>query len=325
MDPLEAFDLAPHSHDAFFKAMFSDIGRATAFFKAHLPCEIAARADWATLALLPGSFVKSTLREAHSDLFFSLDIGGLPARIYLLFEHQSTVPPAMPLRMLGYVTDILTDHHKRHGLPLPPVLPFVFHQGPDEWTISPAFEDLFELPPECAVELLAYLPRFRHALLDLTRFDPARAEGDATIQIILQLMKLARMNRMRAYFEWLAANLADQLPDSLLKRMLIYALHADEDLDPETIYHSLSANPDLAESIMSTAQMLKDQGRDEGRVEGRTEGEIRGRFFAAIQLLQEQLGRPVDEMETLRKMDNSELETLRDRLKAEWTRRFKST
>jgi hypothetical protein len=56
------------------------------------------------------------------------------------------------------------------------VLPLVLHQGPDTWNLSTAFEDLFELPEDLAPALRPFLPQFHHALLDLTRFDPAAEE-----------------------------------------------------------------------------------------------------------------------------------------------------
>lgn len=122
---------AAHTNDGFFKAVFSQPKHAIAFFKSHLPPAITAKVDWASLVVLPGSFVKSSLQQVHSDLLFSVRIGGCETLLYLLFEHQSSPDPAMPLRLLGYVTEIYTKHHKSHGFPLPPVLPFVFHQGPE--------------------------------------------------------------------------------------------------------------------------------------------------------------------------------------------------
>ncbi len=101
---------AAHTHDGFFKAIFSQPEHATAFFKSQLPPSITARIDWPSLAVLPGSFVKSNLQQVHSDLLFSVRIGGRETLLYLLFEHQSNPDPAMPLRMLGYVTEILVLH-----------------------------------------------------------------------------------------------------------------------------------------------------------------------------------------------------------------------
>ena len=118
----EPLDLSGSPHDAFFKSVFSEPEYAVGFFRKHLPPAIVAAADWDGLQVIPGSFVKSQLSQVHSDLLFSLEIGERRCLLYLLLEHQSTVDPAMPLRLLGYVTEILLRHEKDHGLPLPPVI-----------------------------------------------------------------------------------------------------------------------------------------------------------------------------------------------------------
>jgi predicted transposase/invertase (TIGR01784 family) len=97
---------AVHTNDGFFKAIFSQPEHATSFFKSHLPPAIVAQIDWLTLVVLPGSFVKSSLQKLHSDLLFSVSIQGSESLIYLLFEHQSTPDPAMPLRLFSYLAEI---------------------------------------------------------------------------------------------------------------------------------------------------------------------------------------------------------------------------
>jgi len=44
------------------------------------------------------------------------------------------------------MTEIFTQHHKSYGFPPPPVLPFVFHQGPESWSISSSFEEFLDCP-----------------------------------------------------------------------------------------------------------------------------------------------------------------------------------
>ncbi|MCU0752455.1 MAG: Rpn family recombination-promoting nuclease/putative transposase [Akkermansiaceae bacterium] len=306
---------AAHTHDGFFKAVFSQPEHASAFFKSHLPVGISAKIDWPSLAVLPGSFVKSSLQQVHSDLLFSCRIGDRETLLYLLFEHQSSPDPAMPLRMLGYVTEILIQHHKAHGLPLPPVLPFVFHQGPEAWNVSTTFEDLFALPDQLPAELPPLLPKFQHALLDLSRFDPAMQEGDSRLRAILQLMKLARQKELLRFFQWLAGFSAAELPDSLLALMLLYALHADSDLDAEKIYHTLSSNPELEKNAMSVAEKLKAEGRVEGRAEGLRIGKI--------QAFEEFLEKPQTSRASLEAMPLAELEALHLELHREYEARFK--
>jgi predicted transposase/invertase (TIGR01784 family) len=255
--------------------------------------------------------------------------------LYLLFEHQSSLDPAMPLRLLGYVMEILTQHHKAHGFPLPPVLPLVLHQGPDTWNLSTAFEDLFELPEDLAPVLRPFLPQFHHALLDLTRFDPAAEEADTRLRVVLQLMKLARQKELLRFFQWLAGFSARELPDTLLGLMLLYALHADSDLDAEKNYHNLSSNPELEKNTMSVAEKLIAQGREEGisqgisqgREEGISQGISRGResglWIGRIQLLEEFLDLPVSSGEALAALSLEELKAMQEQLHGEYELRFK--
>ena len=313
--PGEPLAPAAHTNDGFFKAVFSQPEHAIAFFKSHLPPAIAAKVDWTSLKVLPGSFVKSSLQQVHSDLLFSVRIGGCETLLYLLFEHQSSPDPAMPLRVLGYATEIYTKHHKAHGLPLPPVLPFIFHQGPESWNVSTAFEDLFELPDELAADLLPFLPKFHHALLDLTRFDPDTGEDDTRLRVVLQLMKLARQKELLRFFQWLAGFSARDLPDSLLGLMLLYALHSDSDLDAKKIYHTLSSNPELEKNTMSVAEKLKAEGRVEGRVEGL--------WIGKIQAFEEFLEKNPTSREILEAMPLAELEALHQKLHREYEVRFK--
>ncbi len=298
--------LAAHPNDAYFKEVFSQPEYAAAFFRQHLPPDLAAGIAWDSLVLMPSSFVKQDLQQIHSDLLFSAKIQGREALLYLLFEHQSTPDPLMSLRLLGYLLEIFQRHRQEHGLPLPPVIPFVLHQGPEVWFVSPHFEDLFDLPPGLEQTLLPYLPKFRHALLDLSRFDPAAEEADAQMRVILQLLKLAREQRMIEFFSWLAADLVmDAMSPDLLRRTLLYALHAQSDLDVEEIAHTLQRNPELKERTMSIAQKLIAKGK----AEGKAEGEILGTWKGKLRLLQELMGLPVARDAELAGLSAADLES----------------
>ncbi len=314
-DSSDSGDFSTHPNDAFFKSIFSEPEHATTFFKSHLAGEISTHVDWRSLRVMPTSFVKNSLRQIHSDLLFSVKISGREALLYLLFEHQTTVDPAMPLRLFGYVGEILNQHYKVHGLPLPAVVPYILHQGPDRWTVSTQFEDLFDLPLETSAALLPFLPKFQHALLDLSCYNPSSQEADVQMRIVLHLMKLARDHQLVEFFEWLAQSVAVQVPDNLLKRLLLYALHADSNLDAEEIYHTLSINPELEKQAMSVAQKLKAEGRSEGRSEGF--------WIGKIQLMEEFLGRPLSSHELLEGNSLKNLEAIYQALYTEYQLRFK--
>jgi predicted transposase/invertase (TIGR01784 family) len=313
-NPSSTVKPAHHPHDTFFKEVFSQPAQATAFFQSHLPSSIVQQIDWTSLAVRPGSFIKSNLQQLHSDLLFSVKLQGRESFLYLVFEHQSSVDPLMPLRLLGYLTEILTSHQQTRGLPLPPILPFVLHQGPETWTVSTHFEDLFALPDDLAVELLPYLPKFQHALLDLTRFDPATNEHDIPLRSVLQLMKLARQRDLLKYFQWFVSNITYSLLDhELALRLLNYALATDSQLDLEKIYLNLSRDSELKKDIMSIADQLKAEGRREGDLMGR------------IRSFEEFLGQAISPRETLTTLSTDELEKRYEQLHLEYEIRFKKS
>jgi hypothetical protein len=195
----------------------------------------------------------------------------------------------------------------------------VFHQGPETWVASTQFEDLFSLPENLANDLLPYLPKFRHALLDLTQFDPGSEQDDARLKIILQLMKLARQKELLRFFRWLAEFPSNELPDDLLSKMLLYALYADSNLDAEKIYPTLTSNPELRRNTMSIAEKLIAQGH----MAGLTEGISQGRWVGRIQALQEFLDLPVAEADSFEGLSLVELESMHQRLHQEYELRFK--
>ncbi len=302
----DANEFVTAPHDAFFKEIFSNPEHAAGFFKKHLPAEIAARIDFQTLNLMPGSFVKPDLKQTHSDLLYSVMVAGRELMLYLLFEHQSTVEEVMRLRLFGYTHGICDRHYQLHGLPLPPVFSIVIHQGPDRWTPSKSFEDQFDLPEDLRKDFLPYLPKFDHFLLDLSKYDPATGEDDPSQMAVLQLMKMARDNQVLEFFRWLARSAAAQIGEALFAKLVYYAVHANCPLDLEELLQNLSAIPELQKRTMSLAEKLRSEGKSEGRSEGVKLGEVKGR----IRLMEELLGLPprsdssfsiesMDEMETV--------------------------
>ncbi|MGK0187607.1 MAG: putative transposase YdaD [Verrucomicrobiales bacterium] len=319
-------DLARHPHDAFFKEIFTNTEDATAFFQSHLPPDVVESCEWSTLKVLPGSFVKSTLQQAHSDLLFSVQSrsrnpsisGNSETReflLYLLFEHQSNVDPIMPLRLLSYMVQIFSAHHERHGLPLPPVIGFVLHQGPDKWTVSQHFDQLFDLPDDPVMKqaLLPFLPNFQHGLLDLTQCDPGQDEDVRSVRIVLQLMKLAREKRLLEFFDWLVMacqSFLEDLPSRRLETLLLYALHADSNLDIEQLARNVESSKQLQKLTMSVAEKLKAEGKAEGKIEGKTEGKIEGLWIGRIQLLQTLMGKEASTDEDLTAQSIEELQEM---------------
>lgn len=131
------------------------------------------------------------------------------------------------------------------------------------------------------------------------------------MQVVLQLMKLARQKDLLRFFQWLVRFSAKNLPESLLRMMLLYALHSDSDLDVEKIYLSHSSNPEFKRNTMSVAEKLIAQGR------------VEGLWIGKIQAFEEFLEKPQTLRKALEVMPISELMALHQDLHHEYEVRFK--
>jgi predicted transposase/invertase (TIGR01784 family) len=141
-------------HDKLFKLGFSDPATAAAFLREHIPARISEALDWDALELLPGSFIDPRFRAHESDLLFAAPMSGHAARIYLLFEHQTTEDKLIALRLMRYMVSVWERHlADSPGGPLPVILPVVLAQNDREWKLRPEFGALFSLPETLANDL----------------------------------------------------------------------------------------------------------------------------------------------------------------------------
>jgi predicted transposase YdaD len=156
-------------HDALFKSTFSDPRHAAGALRCALPPAFAARVDWPTLALEPGSFVDDDLQDRHADLLFSARVADRRALLYLLHEHQSSAHPLMPFRLVAYLVRIWESWLKNNpgAKQLPAILPVVLHHGEGGWTAARSMEALYDLDEETLAAADEHLVRLRFVLDDL--------------------------------------------------------------------------------------------------------------------------------------------------------------
>jgi len=278
-------------HDALFKATFSQVDRAAEELRHVLPPELLARVDLSSLSLESGSFVDEALRERHTDLLFSLRLDGRDARIYLLFEHQSTPDAWMPLRLLRYMLRIWESCVADGATSLPVVIPVVLHHGDSGWRAPTRFEALFDLPPEAA----EFTPHFRFLLDDLATQSEAALRArtaSAFTRLVLSALQQARSERdlARLLHSW-EGLIRESLraPDGrralgLVIRYLFEVRGAAEFDAARATLRELDAGTESEETMQTIAQMLESRGMERGRQEGLQEGLLRGRreFFLGL-------------------------------------------
>jgi predicted transposase YdaD len=283
-----------HAHDRLFRAGLSNPAAAAAFLIDRLPPEVAAHIDWSTLKLEPGSFVDPDLRLAESDLLFSAKADGRDIGIYVLFEHQSTRDPRLPMRLLRYKVGIWHrwEQDPSNRPPYPQIVSIVVAQNGSVWNVDPSFSSLFSFTgPDDPMR--RYLPDFLYELIQLAAlpFDAIRSTPDGTL--VLRILKAERSGELLSDPIW---------DDELLRTVLLDTFHlavsymySRDSVDNDALFHkikSIGSEPHRT-SAMTLAQKLHQDGRMEGRRDGIEEGfangELKGTLAASRQSVLEAL------------------------------------
>jgi Putative transposase, YhgA-like len=287
--------MQPNVHDAFFKEMLSRPEHAASILRQILPATIAARIDFATLALCAGSYVDQALKERHSDLLFSATIDARPVLLYLLFEHQSRVDGMMSFRLLRYEVRIWErwQRDNPHAQKLPVILPVVLHHSVDGWTGSTAFEDLLDADPDTLAAVAPHVPGFQFVLEDLSHEtdEALRARAmTALARLSLWCLRHARepwelVDRLGAWVDLVREVRAAPQGAAALALIMRYIFATNEPDRPEDLVRRLLAavGEEGKEEIMTAADQLMERGREQGREQGQREmvlNQLRGRFGA---------------------------------------------
>lgn len=274
--------MTPTPHDALVKAIFSQLEHAAGILQAVLPPALAARIDFSTLALCPGSFVDRLLRGCHTDLLFSAKVAGQEVLIYVLFEHQSTVEALMALRLVQYMVRIWERHHRAHPETrrLPPILPVVLHHGTNGWSASTTFEGLLDVDEATLSALGEHTVRMRFVLDDISEATDETLKGRAMTalgRVALWCLRHGRepdelVRRLRGWRDLMAEVRRAPNGREALEVIWQYILAAHEKKKhrPEDVMARLmeAAGEEAKEEMMSVADMLRAEGRKEGREEG---------------------------------------------------------
>jgi predicted transposase YdaD len=285
---------AQSPHDAFFKQVFGVAENAVGELRAVLPAAVAARVDWATLQRVDGSCVDPDLSTSESDLVFSVRISARRALVYILFEHQSTSDPMMGLRLLRYIVRIWErwTRHEPNATRLPLVLPVVLHHSETGWTAARRLRDLVDLDDDERAAVGPLVPNVEYVLDDVSHASDddlmGRGMSSAAALAMWALRDARRLDAPafeKAVRRWrnALATLADQAGGAEVLQSLFCYYSAVGEVSPERVGRALRDHVGrrAEEAYVTTADML----RQEGRALGRSEGEATGKAEALCAVL----------------------------------------
>lgn len=255
-------------HDKLFAAAFGDPENAAGLLRAELPAALADAIDWDSLELQSGSFIDPHFRSVEADLLFSAKIQERETFLYVLFEHQSTKDPRLPLRLLRYILRAWDRLESRFPPPgkLPPILPVVLSQNAEIWDVPTRLAELLDIPEELEDEFRPFLPDFGYRHLQLAEMDYKDIPGTSAGIFVLRAMKAERLGELLENSVW-EEELAIQVPQDLFLMVLRYILDADVDKEAFVTKLEELQEPEIRSKAMTLAQQFRQEGRQEGRQE----------------------------------------------------------
>ncbi len=287
--------VATNPHDQLVRKTLGIPEHAAGELRAILPPALAKRVDWSTLRAEPGSFVDTGGPERHTDLLFSATIGGRDARIYVVFEHQSSFDRWMPLRLLVYMGRIWVSLADAGAKRLPVIVPVVLYNGDTTWTGARRFADLLDADEPLLTLTRAFIPNFQLLIDDLARVSELallRRPMSALARLVVWVLRAVRLGFDPAHLaEW--ARLLEQArleagPEAFTQ-LFVYLSEVD---GGDTLYGAIEAiiDDELSEETMGLRKKWEDAAREQGIKQGIEQGIDRGRAELLLKQLQLKFG-----------------------------------
>jgi predicted transposase YdaD len=283
----------PQPHDTLVKAAFSRPENAIGALRAVLPPALLSQLDLSSLRLSPTTFVTPELAQLHADLVYELQVAGRCGLVcFVLYEHQSTVDPLMPLWVLLYLAGAWKHWAETHpdARTLPAIIPVVLYHGEPRWTAATSLREIIDLPVEGLDAAAAFLPSLSFILDDLCRVpdeDVRTRELGVLGRLALLLLKHSRTLVATGLGRDSLARFLDGVRDLLVllpdrgdrTRVFRYIIEVVKGAEPEVLVEALgpAAPADFKEDVMTAAEKLRQEGKKEGLVEGKKEGLVEGK------------------------------------------------
>ncbi|MGB6976512.1 MAG: Rpn family recombination-promoting nuclease/putative transposase [Gammaproteobacteria bacterium] len=269
----------PTPHDHFFRAAMSRQEVAKAFFETHLPAHILKRVDLKTLTLRKESFIDEELKEAISDLLFSVNFNQHLGYLYLLVEHRSIPWRWLPLKVLQYLISALENHRKEtRSQHLPIIVPLVFYHGEKTpYTEPTELLNLFDDPAGIMKDIVSS----RFHLVDIGQMPDEALKEKAWLNVLQFCSKHAFARDLLAYMPQIITlwqELTAKGEEDYILESLNYLLNAGKISDKRRFIKMIQEGlpSKIGDRIMNIAQQFREEGREEGREQGREQGRIEG-------------------------------------------------
>ena len=263
---------APKPHDSFVKNILGREVYARDFIRCYLPEKITSQLDLDTLEVSSKSFVSDDLKESLTDLVMSIQFKNRDlAEIYMLIEHKSNLYHLTKLQLFGYLNEAWQNKGRDE---LPIIIPVVFYHGKKKWNYSLEFSDMFNPPGE---HYFKYIPKFEHILLEVPEINKQEIKSTIVLKVfnltLEHIFYPDRRDRIYQAMELLFHGLQSEEAGEIFAVIVKYLLTAT-DLTPGEVEEKVKHLPKGADTVRTTADVLREEGMHKGAIIGRQEGKL---------------------------------------------------
>ncbi len=272
-----------HSHDKFFKTVFSKKEAVTEFIEKLLPENISKHIDLDSLVLDNTEYTDEQLKTHCSDVVYNCNYindesKAVPIKVSLLFEHKSYPEKYPHLQLMRYFLNIWEMQIKqKQGLT--PVVPIIFYHGRSKWN-KQSLTDYFTDLDDCLDDnLKQFLPNFDYLLLDTNQYENKDFQqlNVAELQYSILTMKYIfsmeqLLNNLETIFRDIEQILENEDGRKFFQTLVIYLFQHSELNAQQWREKMHTISPQVEREFVSTYDQAINMGIEKGRREGIQQG-----------------------------------------------------
>ncbi|NBC06358.1 MAG: hypothetical protein GVY26_04100 [Bacteroidetes bacterium] len=254
--------------DRFFRQAMSDRSVAQKYLQYFYP-EIAAIADLESLQQRSSRALRPNLKLFDADIIYRCRFKEEKEKHFhfsLLFEHKSEPEEHTAIQVGLYILLLLHQQSRSGKKRLEPVIPLVFYNGKVDWQPK-TIRQLFENSPHFE-QLEPYMPNFRFLFKDITKIPPEELLKLDLSYFRSAMLSMALRHQPQLILSYIATILQG-IKGEGMESVMTFALAVME-RSPKQFMETLeNLEFTTKPEVMSTLEMLKEEGRQEGRQEER--------------------------------------------------------
>jgi hypothetical protein len=269
--------MAPAPHDTLIKHALADPTEVGAWLGVALSDRPwCRRVCWDRLTTLPTEHPGRD-DAIRSDLVFRSVLRDADVLIVLPVEHQTRVDRRISARQFAYTAHLLARPELRRGAVV--VVPIVLYQGRGPWTAPRTLLGSLGVPEDVFTSFAGDVAHSPYVLLDLHRM-PELLRAPATITLALALLREGRLGsawQALGTWAWLLPEAVDRRGRAYLQQLLDYTYEVEQAPPPDEVVDMIArTREDVADTFVSYADRLREEGWQRGRREGVREGRQEG-------------------------------------------------